>query len=239
MAKLVFAVTVSFFLFSLCHARISSDPIQNDAIVEEPKTVFFTFPQHDTKTTTRTTVLLPSEKHGSELPTMVEFKPKKTDPKLPGSDAKESETDSVHLTMVSFRPINRHFPRHSFPVTFHRGHHFRRHHHHHHHHIHELKPRFHGRDVPYGDDMILSDEKYSSSNRPLPRGGVRQIPVRWAKFGHEGPRFHHGHDDVEGREHMKKKKKRHHRSVEREEMEGQHDHEGGFMNKFRQFLMQF
>lgn len=80
--------------------------------------------------------------------------------------------------------------------------------------------------------MIVLDEKYSSSNHPLSRGGVRQIPARGAKFGHEGPRFHHRHVDVKGRKHMKKK--RQYRPMERE-----HNHENGFMKKFRKFLMQF
>lgn len=70
--------------------------------------------------------------------------------------------------------------------------------------------------------MIVSNEVSDSDQ--VARGVVRQIPAKWAKFGHEESRFNQEDADVEGTEHMKKKW--HHRHEEREEREREHhDHD--------------
>ncbi|KAF5478111.1 hypothetical protein F2P56_004698 [Juglans regia] len=286
MAKLAFTFSVTFFLFALCYARIPTGIIENDVAGDEQLETTITSPAADTENT-RTTILLPSEKHEPEFATMVSVS-EETDSNLP-----EPESNSIPLTMISIRPIDRHFPRRPFPLMFRHGHRCRHHRHPRHdqqHEGHEFKPwgpRFPDREVPYGNDMIVADEKDSGSNPesrgvvrqipgrwvkfshqeprfhhgdveareedinekdsgsdPTSRGVVRQIPGRWVKFSHEGPRFHHGHDDVEGREHIMKKK-RHHRHGEREEWEHENENEnehehghghGGFMKRVRKFL---
>lgn len=189
---------------------------------------------------------------------------------------------SIPLKTISFRPFNHRFGsrpiplyfRHGHRCRFHRFHHLRHHQHHDHNdnendndksedQIREFKQwgskpivvqSTIDREVPYGNDMILSSANEDSSSD---RGMVRQAPAKWKRFGHGGPRFHID-DDVDTK--MKMKMKRHHRHVEgqawdREEHEErehkhrhehehehehghghEHKHEGGFMRKIRKFL---
>lgn len=219
MAQLAVTVTVTFFLLALCHARIPLDPSEKEVVLSDPapKTYLPSNEQPEPKPTWATTVF--------------EWKPEKT-------ESTETDAASEPLTMISFRPVNRHFR--PFPLTSRRGHGCRQHRRENH--IHKFKPwgpRFPNREVPYGNDMIVPNEENSGSD-PEFRGEAREM---WAKPGHVGHRFHHEDDDGERKEHMKKRHHHHdHEHEEREEREGEdnqdheHEHESGFMKRVSKFL---
>lgn len=200
--KIIVTVTILFFLFTFGYARTPLDLPENDVM-----SIDALLPESNPKATDA--ILLPSEK-----PTVVEFEPE-TETKLPEIDTaeetKETEIDSAPLKFVSFRPINRHFPRRPFP-PFRHGSRCR-----HHHKIKPWAPRFNGREIPYGNDMILS-------------GGE---DVVWTEFHHGGPKFSFM-NDVDRREEMKRPHHRHHHHhdrlvagevEEKEEREQEHEHE--------------
>ncbi|KAE8055994.1 hypothetical protein FH972_012797 [Carpinus fangiana] len=197
MARVAVSVTVTFFLLALCHARIPLDPSENDVVLPDPAPI---------------TDLPSNEQPESEPTALFEWKPERT-------ESTESDAKSEPLTMISFRPVNNHLR--PFPLTSRRGHRCR--HHRRENHIYKFKPlgsRFPDREVPYGNDMIMSHEEDSGSV-PEVRGGAREM---WARFGHFRPRFHREDDDGERNEHMKMRH-HHHPHVEREEREREDEHE--------------
>lgn len=124
---------------------------------------------------------LPSENDviRPELPnTLPESEDSVTTVSLP-SKSDDEETRSVHpvpLTLVRFRPINRRFPlRSNLPFRLC------------HHHFHHLKPGSR-RQIPFGNDMILSSKRNIDFDKFVYRVGVRQIPSD--RFN-----FHHDHYD--------------------------------------------
>uniref|UniRef100_A0A2P2JQ35 Uncharacterized protein n=1 Tax=Rhizophora mucronata TaxID=61149 RepID=A0A2P2JQ35_RHIMU len=237
-------VTALFFFFALTHAS------QLDLPENVTVTPHENLPEPISKD--KNSILLPSERSDFESVTVAEVEsvpvaevesvpvaevePEKKPVNLPKTVETtevrlESETQTVPLTFVSFRPINRHFPRRSFIPFFGRGHRCR-HHHHHRRFPKPLGPRF---EIPYGDDMILSGEGDRSFD-PMSRGGARQIPGRWASFRHDGPRFW-DMPDVAEREEMKWKRPyphEHHWFDEERKQE-----EGGLLEKIRKFLDHF
>ena len=219
---------------------------------------------------TTNTLRLPSERPGSESGPVVELEETETFPvaeeekKLPEAEfatiesneentADASKSEAVPLTIISFRPVGRHFPRRPFPLSLRPGHrcgHGRRQ-------PKRWTPRFHGsereKDTPYGDDMILSSGDEMKFDRPF-RGGARQIPARWFNFRHGGPRFPYKHDDDMESERPHRHHRRHHHhdhdldqenEVEENHREHKHDHEhrhehrGGLFRGFRKFLNRF
>ncbi|KAF3448691.1 hypothetical protein FNV43_RR09404 [Rhamnella rubrinervis] len=235
MAKLVLTIAVICVFFAFSHARTPADLPVADVITDE------SLNDHLETATLR----LPSERDESEPVTKVEWVRESTESKRPETTESfdkpdESEpSDSVPLTVISFRPINRHFPRRPFPLTFRRGHPCR----HSHPQFKPWDPRPQRREVSYGNDMIVSDElrfKPVSHNEDQP-----QIPARWSTFRQVGPRFPFRHDDeMERPHHHHHHRFRHHHveGGENEEREVEHEHnngEGGFMMRVRKFLNHF
>jgi len=266
MAKLIFTVAALFVLFAFSHARTPSDLLANEI---KGRDAADKVPVADAKHTN--TLLLPSERteseSESESATVAEWEPETVaESKLPEAELATIEsneentvdtskpTESVPLTVISFRHVGRHFPRHPFPFSFRQRHRCGGHRR-----GKRLTPRFHGsegeRDTPYGDDMILSSGNEMRSDHPAFRGGVRQIPARWVNIRHGGPRFpfrhdddmeserphrhhrHHDHDHDEVNEGEEKPREHKHDHEHRHEHE--HKHRGGLMRSFRKFLNRF
>ncbi|XP_021292483.1 uncharacterized protein LOC110422790 [Herrania umbratica] len=141
MARLAVTFTVIFLFTFSYHARFLTAEPEHDVTLEQTESKL---PESDSKTTNA--VFLPSEKPGLESAEVVDFKP----------DALEtvSDVDSVPLTEISFRPVNRHFPRRPM-IPFRHKHNCRFHR--------RFRPLNRGlqqkRYISYGDDMILSDER--------------------------------------------------------------------------------
>ncbi|XVF10433.1 hypothetical protein REPUB_Repub07fG0182500 [Reevesia pubescens] len=235
MARLAVLFTVIFLLLTFSDARFVS--VQSEQDVSPEETVP-NLPEADTKTTT--TILLPSERPGFEPSKIVDF----------NNDDVSSETDSgvesVPLTMISFHPVNRHFPRrplvpyrHKHNCRFHKR--FR-----------PLNPPFQQkRSISYGNDMILSDERTRFD--PESRGVVRQIQARWARFPDEGaeskehvdfmkPHHHeheHAHHHDDEHHHHYYHHRRHHHGEEDERDGEEHENEGWFMARFHKFFVNF
>ncbi|KAF3969375.1 hypothetical protein ACB098_01G142400 [Castanea mollissima] len=276
MAKLAVTATVIFFLFALCHAFIPLDLPENEGESfhlpgSVPNTMIL-LPSEKPESEPATVVELEPETTSTDetQPKLEEADVTVTELKVP---TESDDSFSIPLKTISFRPFNHRFGgrpiplyfRHGHRCRFHRFHHLRHHQHHDHDNdksedqIREFKQwgskpivvqSAIDREVPYGNDMILSSANEDSSSD---RGMVRQAPAKWKRFGHGGPRFHID-DDVDTK--MKMKMKRHHRHVEgqvwdREEHEErehkhrhehehghghEHKHEGGFMRKIRKFL---
>lgn len=261
MAKLVLTIAAFFFLFAFSHARTRSDLPAKETNGHDQSATKLPV----TESNPAVTLLLPSEKPDSEPATFFQWEhdaadsSKLTDTDGPTILANEESTEFKHsetvpLTVISFRPINRHFPRRPFPLSFRHGHRCR----HGHRQFGPWTPRFHGgereRDqdvVSYGDDMILSS---GDDTRFVPafHGGPRQIPARWENFRHGGgPGFPHRHDDdmeFERPHHHHHHRHRHdhdhdHRREEFEGMENPREHrrqrDGGLFGRFRKFLNHF
>ncbi|GAV65784.1 hypothetical protein CFOL_v3_09298 [Cephalotus follicularis] len=248
MAKPAVTVTVLFLLFTISQARVPSDLTEDD-VTTTTKDLNIPLPESEAKTTN--TILLPTEKPES----VVEFEPEVTESKLPEPEIPEesTETETVPLTVISFRPQNRQFPRHPF-LPFRNRHGCRQ------------NRQFkiggarvhHDGEISYGNDMLQSYSEDSSSD-PEFRGGERKIPARWVRFHHGGARFpfkhdvemrdeierphrhHHDHDDE--RHHHDRDEDHHHRHHHDHDDEREHEHherrEGGFMWGIRKFLNQF
>lgn len=280
MAKLAVTATVIFFLFALCHAFTPSDLPENEDVSfhlpgSVPNTmILLPSEKIESEPVTSTVVELEPETTFTDKtqPKLEEADVTVTELTVP---TESDDSVSIPLKTTSFRPIDRLYRSRPIPLYFRHGHRcrFHRFHHlrHHQHHDHDdndksedqisefkqwgSKPivdSTNDREVPYGNDMILSSGNEDSSSD---RGMVRQAPAKWKRFGHGGPRFHID-DDVD----TKMKMKRHHRHVEgqawdREEHEErehkhrhehehehehehghEHKHEGGFMRKIRKFL---
>ncbi|KAJ4711907.1 sarcoplasmic reticulum histidine-rich calcium-binding protein-like [Melia azedarach] len=171
MAKLTVTVTVFLFILSLVQARTPLDLPENGVNTQELRSDG----QESVPKTTATGILLPSEKQDAKPKT--ETKPENTE-----------TIDFVPLTVINFRPINRHFPRHPSLTLRHRRP-CR-------HHRMGRPARIHQREVSYGNDMLMS----SGENKV-----VRQIPADG-----NGPRFPFGRDDDVARREGFKRPRYHH-----------------------------
>lgn len=250
MARGAFILTVLLFFFAFAYARIPFDLPATDVTDLDPSS---SLPESDSKPT----LFLSSEKPQDERTTVVKLEPETAEAKplgintnakgvqatedLPVSEKETLTLDAVllnrPLTMVRFRPINRHFPaKRPFPFRIYlRGCH---------HGIKPMiKPRIHGREVSFGNDMILASESKPFYPEMF-RGSVRQIPARWVKFGHR----HHHHEGIPllafEKHHDKFAKQRvqwpvRHEEVEEEEKGREEREEGGFMKRIRKFLNHF
>jgi hypothetical protein len=252
MAKLILTVAALFVLFAFSHARTPSDLLPNEI---KGRDAADKVPVADAQHTN--TLLLPSERPESESATVAaEWEPETAAIESNEENTVDSSkpTEVVPLTVISFRPVGRQFPRRPFPFSFRQRHRCGGHRQ-----GKRLTPRFHGseleRDTPYGDDMILSSGNEMRSDHPAFRGGVRQIPARWVNFRHGGPRFpfkhdddmeserphrhhrHHDHDHYEVNEGEEKPREHNHDHEHRHEHE--HKHRGGLMKSFRKFLNGF
>lgn len=163
--------------------------------------------------------------------------------KLPEPDVLEpveeafSTIEQMPLTVVTFRPINRHFrPIHDRrPLPFLKPHRCR------HHHFKPMGPRFVHREIPYGNDMIMAKgdrEEGPASVGPVFRGErLRRLPSRWMKLHHRGPKIPMRHEEFSG-ENFKPMRPQ----VEEENMDrtsGEKKEHGGFFKGIRKFLNGF
>ncbi|CAL5437659.1 unnamed protein product [Camellia sinensis] len=197
MARLGFTLTLLFLFFAFTYARTPFIP-ENDVTDRD---LSDSLPESNAKST----LFLPSDKlEPEEQPSPVveldseaaETKPIDTeneDKAVGTTEGPESDRETVAvpldrpMTIVRFRPINRHFPaKRSYPF-----------------HIplrgcrHGIKHMMKRREVGYGGDMIMAGgggERQGKEFDPeMLRGGVRQIPERWVRFHHH----HHHHDGME------------------------------------------
>ncbi|KAJ7945033.1 Myb-related protein like [Quillaja saponaria] len=247
MAKLAASFSVLLFLFVLSYARNPGDIPLKDFVSSDPLL------EPKTNPATAKTILLPSENPDSEAATVIEWEPESSNSKnfeldaglesLEASTESSEASKSVPLTVISFRPINRQIPRRSLPLWVRRGHRCHR--------IHNSKPwgpRLPRREIPYGNDMIMKDGEDRGFDKfdPMFRDGVRQIPARWEKFRHGGPRFSFVHD-MERKEDNEKGHHHHHHHHHHDHEEGwefervEHHHGGGggFLKRIRKFLTHF
>ncbi|XVE58050.1 hypothetical protein DITRI_Ditri04bG0139200 [Diplodiscus trichospermus] len=238
MARLAFLFTVIFLLFTFSHARFFTVEPEHGANSDE---TIPDLPESNPETTSA--ILLPSERAGFEPAKIVDFK---------HDDASETESsvESVPLTTISFRPVNRHFPRrplipfrHKHNCRFHKR--FR-----------PMNPGFQQkRYISYGNDMILSD--LTTRFDPVSSDGVRQIEARWARFPDDGaeskehvefmkPHQHdHDHDEDHHHHHHRQHRRHHYGQEDERDEEEEHGHEhedkeeGGFMGKFSKYFFHF
>jgi len=211
MAKPAVTVTLIFFFIAVSYARTPLDLPESDI---------------------NPSIHLPTEKPDSNPITAA--KSAITDPKPTESNSIESSetyvVDRVTLTrpgsFVSFRPINRHFNvqrQFGLRLPLRRCRHHKK----------ATNLRYRGREVPYGNDMILAGD--GSESDLAFRGAEREIPARWIKFHH-----HHRHHDHDG---LPEFPFEHHR-FGKEKYKGQFEkvvgrEENGFMKKIRKFLKHF
>ncbi len=239
MAKhLLVTVTVFFLILALSHASIPLDLPENEVVVSD---LAADLPESNAKTidTSTRTIVLPSEKPETEsepetaaATKIEEIEPLKAEPEI--------ETQEFQpLTVVNFRPLNRQFPRRPSLTLRHRRpcrqHHFGK----------PWEPtRFHQRQIPYGNDMLMSSSSSGEEKE------VREIPARWVKFHHRdtsGPKFPFDDEgvaeDFKGLRHFHRHHRHHHHhhmeGEEKEEREEGHEHEPGFFVKIRKFLNHF
>ncbi|KAJ8768586.1 hypothetical protein K2173_022705 [Erythroxylum novogranatense] len=168
-------------------------------------------------------ILIPNERTDPD-PAVVGVQPKLPKESMEqGVKGLDSEAQSVPLTIVGFRPINRRFPRRP-SIQLPRGHrcrHFR---------------RFNGREIPYGNDMILS----TTARHDDGVDQVHQIQPRWARFQHDTPKF--AYISRMNRMRWPREHRRHHVDGEEEELElkKMHKHKDGFfLRKLRKFFNHF
>ncbi|OWM72167.1 hypothetical protein CDL15_Pgr018050 [Punica granatum] len=200
MAKLNFAIAIFFCLLAVSRADQpeKDDPAEGD--LSEPRNT--------------ATILLPSEKPGSEAATLVQFDHDTSDSK-PAHQGHKDKRGTVPLTSVSFRPINRHFPRGHLPLHYsHRCRHVR----------HRWAPRL--GDCHGSRDMILSRERWGFAFDPDLHRIARRVPGRWVRVYHGKPRFGR-HMDLTWQSDVKKAHLHRH---EREEPEQHHRHRNGHVH---------
>lgn len=253
MAKLYLTVAVIvLFCFAFSTARTPADLPLTDVVGDE------SLDAHRESDIQASTILLPSERSESEPVTLVELEPESTESNFAEfrtgeSSPHDSESTpySVPLTVISFRPINRHFPRRPFPLSFRHGHRCR----HGHHQFKPWGPRPLRREVSYRNDMVDGEEPKS---KPVFGDGEEpQIRTRMIRLRQGGPRFPFRHDEdlTERPNHHDQDHDHHHRlhvfhrqhmdmeggqTKEREvEKEHKHDHAETFMKSFRKFLNRF
>ncbi|KAJ7952131.1 sarcoplasmic reticulum histidine-rich calcium-binding protein-like [Quillaja saponaria] len=221
MAKLIATCAVFLFVFPLSYAR---SPVDNgDPLFESNK-----------NPVSANTILLPSD---SEAATVIEREPQSTaDSKISQLDAglefstESSEASkSVPLTVISFRPINHHIPRRPLPLWLRRG----RRCHNHNHNFKPWGPRFPHLEIKYSNDMIMKDGKDRSFDKfdPMFRGVECEIPARWGKFRHGGPRFSFGPGMEKREETRKRHNLDHHHNEEGQNFEREDHHHGGVFLK--------
>ncbi|KAK6783422.1 hypothetical protein RDI58_021219 [Solanum bulbocastanum] len=96
-------------------------------------------------------------------------------------ESRDKKNKALPLTFVRLHSINRHFPARSRRPS-------RLCDHHHFHHAHNLKPRTHSThlddQIPYGNDMIPSDDDADDFEHVFP-GGLHQVPEEWMSFLHQ------------------------------------------------------
>lgn len=237
MARLAVSFIVIFVLFTVSHARF----IVPDQAVTSEETVA-ELPESDSTTTN--VILLPNEKPDSE--------PAKTvDSKHDVDDASEADPDldSVPLTMISFRPVKGHFPRHPL-IPFRNGHDCR-----YHRRFRPLNSRFQREPyVSHGNGMALSDERSRSDPESIRLG--HQIRGRWTRFPDNGAElkehvdfrkvrpYNHEHEqDHENNDHHPHHHYQHHRRQHRRGKEDKRresgEKEGGFIKRIRKFLVNY
>ncbi len=233
----------AFSFFAFTYARTPYIP-ENDVTDRD---LSDSLPESDAKST----LFLPSDKlEPEEQPSPVveldsetaETKPIDTEneDKAVGTteDLPESDRETVTvpldrpMTIVRFRPINRHFPaKRSYPF-----------------HIplrgcrHGIKHMMKRREVGYGGDMKMAGgggERQGKEFDPeMLRGGVRQIPERWVRFHHH----HHHHDGMQrfpfGKHHRdvfgkKSFRRPFHREEDEDEEEREEKQKKSFRRPFR------
>ncbi|EXB66080.1 hypothetical protein L484_003881 [Morus notabilis] len=106
MAKLAVTFVLLCLFFAFSHARFASDLPQIEAFAKEATEIL---PEADSKPSTTGDILLPSEKHVSEPGSETIQVNLEESVSEPGAD------DAAPLTLISFRPVNRHFPRLCLP----------------------------------------------------------------------------------------------------------------------------
>ncbi|KAH7513763.1 uncharacterized protein LOC112493417 [Ziziphus jujuba] len=258
MAKLYLTVAVIFLIFAFSNARTPADLPATEVIGDESLN---TQTRSDIQTASNNPILLPSERSDNEPVTLVELEPDTirsnfAEFRTGESSPKDSEptSESVPLTVISFRPINRHFPRRPFPLSFRHGHRCR----HGHSQFKPWGPRPLRREVSYGNDMIIDGEE-AKSFKPVFRDEEEpQIRTRMIRF-RQGPRFPFRHDEEDqmerpnDHEHEHDRDHHHHLHVfhrhhmdvgrgqpkEREAEKEQHNPVESFMKSFRKFLNRF
>ncbi|XP_028774841.1 histidine-rich glycoprotein-like [Neltuma alba] len=233
------------------------------------------FPESHKNSDEVNAISLPSERSESESATVIRSQPEISNSKISEAES-EVETfkltesseasDSVPITTITFRPLNRHMPWRPMPFPFHHGHRCR-----HNHKFKPWNPRIPHHQIPYGNDMILSNGEEKDSD-VLPDDRVPKIPTRWTRFGRFESRFtdepvmetseevmmrprHHHHDHEHEHDHD------HHHDHDHEhdhdhhhDHDHEHDHEhdhhhnqfyerdhehGALMKSIRKFLQHF
>ncbi|KAL1136925.1 hypothetical protein V6Z11_A12G272300 [Gossypium hirsutum] len=167
---------------------------------------------------------------------------------LPESD---STTTNVILlpNEISFRPVKGHFPRHPL-IPFRNGHDCR-----YHRRFRPLNSRFQRkRYVSYGNGMALSDERSRSDPESIRLGN--QMRGRGTRFPDNGAEskehvdfrkvrpYNHEHEqDHDNNDHHPhhhyQHHRRHHRQGEEDERRESEEKDGGFIKRFRKFLINF
>ncbi|KAF8033322.1 hypothetical protein BT93_D2048 [Corymbia citriodora subsp. variegata] len=225
MAKLPLSLLLLFFLIAFSHS-LTPSALPNDDVAGRD------LPGFEAKSTP--TILLPSEKVQPEAAAAVQIDPvaaadgsdtpKKASHGSVLVDRPASEPEkiaSVPLRTITFRPYD-HGGLHdrtvplSLRFPFRHGgrgcRHGRR----------QFRPRSEGREISFGNDMILSGEKpgHDLESRAI----ERQMAGRWIRIHHRKPRF--GFADVAWKEDedMMKRPDRHHEEREEEEEEREHHH---------------
>ncbi|KAI9108354.1 hypothetical protein K1719_020545 [Acacia pycnantha] len=165
-------------------------------------------------------IFLPSERLESESVPVAESQPEISDSKISKPDS-EVETlkpmessevsDSLPITTISFRPINRHMPWRPMRFPARSGHRCR-----HNHKFKPWNPRLPRHQIPYGNDMILSNGQENNFD-VLPDDRVPKIPMRWTRFG----RFE---SDEPGMERIKEVMMRRYRYHHERDHDDEHDH---------------
>ncbi|EXC63302.1 hypothetical protein L484_000045 [Morus notabilis] len=221
MAKLAVTFVLLCLFFAFSHARFASDLPQIEAFAKEATEIL---PEADSKPSTTGDILLPSEKHVSEPGSETIQVNLEESVSEPGAD------DAAPLTLISFRPVNRHFPRRPFPLTLRHGHRCR------HHFMKQWgQRRPHGDIIPYGNDMILSTEDRPSFD-PVLRSG---FPARWIKIRHmEAESAHRRGDKIYWPHHDEEHEHDHHHHEEHEH-DHKHERQNVFLKSFRKFMKQF
>ncbi|KAG5593340.1 hypothetical protein H5410_043854 [Solanum commersonii] len=96
-------------------------------------------------------------------------------------ESRDKKNKALPLTFVRLRSINHHFPARSRRPS-------RLCDHHHFHYAHNLKPRTQSThlddQIPYGNDMIPSDDDDDDFEHVFP-GGLHQVPEEWMNFLHQ------------------------------------------------------
>ncbi|KAK4262878.1 hypothetical protein QN277_028377 [Acacia crassicarpa] len=180
-------------------------------------------PESNTKSGVVEAIFLPSERLESESAPVIESQPEISDSKIskPVSEVETSKltesseaSDSIPITTITFRPINRHMPWRQMRFPARPGHRCR-----HNHKFKPWNPRLPRHQIPYGNDMILSNGQENNFD-VLPDDRVPKIPMRWTTFG----RFESQFTDEPGMERIKEVMTRRYRYHHERDHDDEHDH---------------